>query len=62
MIIIYIFQKNSTSFFILLKEALVKLKNETHNHFTHEGSERHVSCLAQHCFTNARKMLWSCVG
>ena len=27
---------------------------------THEGPERHVSCLARHYFANARKMLWSC--
>ena len=29
---------------------------------THEGPERHVSCLARHYFANARKMLWSCEG
>ena len=29
---------------------------------THEGPERHVSCLARHYFANARKMVWSCEG
>ena len=27
---------------------------------THEGPERHISCLARH--TIARKMFWSCEG
>ena len=25
---------------------------------THEGPERHVSCLARHYLANVRKMLW----
>ena len=29
-------------------------------HLTQEGPEQHVSCLARHYFTTARKMLWSC--
>ena len=29
---------------------------------THEAPERHVTCLASNYFTNARKMLLSCMG
>ena len=46
-------------------KKLQKLDGEKFLYFsslTHEGPERHVSCLARHYFANARKMLWSCEG
>ena len=43
-------------------QKFAKLNKRYRYLLTHEGPERHVSCLARHYFANARKMLWSCEG
>ena len=48
---------------IIVKKLKIPNPNEILlSKLTHEGPERHVSCLARHYFANVRKMLWSCEG
>ena len=44
------------------KVTLALMVQRGADELTHEGPERHISCLARHYFAIARKMLWSCMG
>ena len=45
----------------LIIQFNLRYENFYHHQLSHEGPERHISCLARYYFANARKMLWSCV-